>query len=115
MLKATGHSDVSSFFSSEEGSTDLDHAGPKFQGGTNLLNAIAILDRVIGPSDEQCSASPQSSQQPEVGCRFNDCRSFPSCCAVDLQIWNEGTRSQDIESLRISFRKFFSCLNPHCK
>lgn len=112
----TGHSDGSSFFSNEDVLAELDHASPKFQGGTDLMNPISILEKIVGPSDvEQYSITRQNSQPPEAGCRFNDCRSFPSCCTVDLQMWNEATKAQDVENLRASFRTFFSCLNPHCK
>lgn len=80
------------------------------------MNPISILERIVGPSEaEDLIVTRHTDQQLEPGCHFNDCRSFPTCCAGDLQMWNETTRAQDIKDLRSSFRIFFSCLNPHCK
>lgn len=116
LVSPGSHSERAAFLPDEEEAMDMDQASPKAQGGTDLMTPIAMLDRIVGPSEaEQSATTNLFIRRPADGCHFKNCTNFPDCCAGDLLMWTNRTRPQDVDDLRASFKTFFSCLNPHCK
>ena len=109
---SAGLNDDSACFSNEEES-DSDYAAPKFHSGTDLLTPISILDRTVsrGVGD----LVPSSTTESHTRRRSTDCTGFLMCSKADTQMWNERSRTQDIESLRATFKIYFDTLNSHCK
>ena len=91
-----------------------DQVEQAFQGGTNLVQPIAALDRILGPETEQNGMS-SAPNHPNARYSFMDCGEYPDCCKADLQMWDAKNRPRDVEHLRATLHDFFNHLNPHCR
>lgn len=89
---------------------DSEHA---FQGGTNLLQPISILNSIAGGDVEQAGLSSLLNELP-ARCSFSECDGYPECCMADLQMWDAKNRPRAVERLRATLQDFFHNLNPHC-
>ena len=86
-----------------------------FQGGTSLLQSIAVLDHTVGSDEEAANMPSPLESEPRTQCSFMECIAFPECCKGDLQTLNARTRPHHAESMRAAFKVFFSYPHPHCK